>query len=160
MLELSLMNEADQDEGASAEGTNLQSHITVGSFHFENVTRSPQIAARVERVCSWLSKRWPHSEFVEGFENRLFFRLPKLDVPSLAKAFAILEAERDSVGLQEYSFGELTFEQIFIELMRRGRAESDSSTRPFFQHSSLHVVSSAQMDPTAMDSACSSTSDP
>ena len=46
----------------------------------------------LERVCLWVASRWPHCELVEAFQTRLLFRIPKGDVPSLAKAFTILEA--------------------------------------------------------------------
>ena len=45
-----------------------------------------------ERVSRWVAGRWPHSTLLEAFERRLTFRVPKLDVPSLAQAFAALEA--------------------------------------------------------------------
>ena len=38
-----------------------------------------------------------------------------------------LNAERGSVGVSEYALGEVTLEQMFIELVRRAESDTDNS---------------------------------
>ena len=51
-----------------------------------------QAAIQLGRVMGWVHTSWPHAELAESFESRLQFRIPKIDVPSLGRAFALIGA--------------------------------------------------------------------
>ncbi len=45
-----------------------------------------------DRADSWVARSWPCAQLVERFEGRLLYRIPQGDVPSIARAFEILQS--------------------------------------------------------------------
>ena len=63
--------------------------------------------------------------------------------------FICLNAERGSVGVSEYALGEVTLEQMFIELVRRAESDSDND-RPAFLQPALQVPAYSAIDPALL----------
>eukprot|EP00466_Bigelowiella_natans_P005591 jgi/Bigna1/77161/fgenesh1_pg.46_\ len=80
--------------------------------------------AAVKQLLSWTDKEFKGREVVENQALSLKFRLPSSDLKmSLGGAFEIIEKNKESLKISEYSLSEMSLEQIFIYFARQQREE-------------------------------------
>jgi hypothetical protein len=72
----------------------------------------------VEKFKTFVKDRFPGSYLIEYHSNRLKFRLPK-DLMPLGAIFTMIEANRATLHVEEYSVSETTLEQIFLHFAKQ-----------------------------------------
>ncbi|KAL2633831.1 hypothetical protein R1flu_005310 [Riccia fluitans] len=77
----------------------------------------------IQKIHEFVSRSFPGSKLDEQHSTRVKYCIPVEGV-SLSKVFGEIEAEKDSIGLEDYSVSQSTLEQIFISFAK-GRDSSD-----------------------------------
>jgi ATP-binding cassette subfamily A (ABC1) protein 5 len=72
-----------------------------------------------EKVKRLISSIFSEAVVKEEFDNRLIFDVPQHSVKSISQIFFSLENSRKTIsGIEEYSFSQTTFEQVFINFAK------------------------------------------
>ncbi|OAE27724.1 hypothetical protein AXG93_4193s1240 [Marchantia polymorpha subsp. ruderalis] len=78
----------------------------------------------MQRLHEFITRSFPGSKLDEQHNTRVKYCIP-LEGVSLSKVFGVIEAEKDLVGLEDYSVSQSSLEQIFISFAK-GRDSGDS----------------------------------
>lgn len=73
---------------------------------------------RKQRITDFVSSQFPDAQEVEYFGSRITYKIPKDEVQSLASVFQSLEAGKNDIGIEEYSFSQSTLEQVFLQFAK------------------------------------------
>ncbi|XP_061886648.1 ATP-binding cassette sub-family A member 5 [Entelurus aequoreus] len=89
---------------------------------------------------------FPHAARQESFATTLVYKVPMVDVKSLATSFYELERAKQSFNFEEYNFSQSTLEQVFMDFAKEQENVDDhdvGSLSTTFQWRRLHQDSSA-----------------
>jgi len=76
-----------------------------------------------EAVEAEVTSQFADTILSEAFADRRMYSIPQTSVSSLATAFSKLEELKSRFSIEEYSFGQTTLEQVFIEMAKQQEAE-------------------------------------
>eukprot|EP00095_Tigriopus_kingsejongensis_P007732 maker-scaffold200_size264178-snap-gene-0.9 protein:Tk07732 transcript:maker-scaffold200_size264178-snap-gene-0.9-mRNA-1 annotation:"atp-binding cassette sub-family a member 5" len=72
-----------------------------------------------------IQSKFPGAELQEKFADRRTHSIPQTAFSSLASAFRSLESLKNTHDIEEYSFGQTTLEQVFLEFAKQQEAADD-----------------------------------
>ncbi|XP_071807326.1 uncharacterized protein [Asterias amurensis] len=89
------------------------------------VLRLNETKPNMTEIMNFVMTTFPEARLKEKHHNMVCYQLP-LTARKLGDVFGSLEAEKDNLGIQEYSISQTTLDQVFVNFAKRQTDGSDS----------------------------------
>ena len=74
--------------------------------------------AQVQRASEFVHNTFPNCRVVDEHSTMLNYEVPATDIPRLSEAFATMEANKQELGVIDYSLSQSTLEQVFLKKIK------------------------------------------